>query len=224
MNLEDDDWQHLPGLWDAVDALAPGALITRSEADDYVLGLLPPERLAAVENLLAGTPAYRDQLLALRRECLEYAAQDTVEERSPDASPLAAKLQGVNRRLREAADAVRELLAQAFRVVVPEAEFGFSSRPTDEITLADHRLTLQIKPDRDRSRIRVIVETTDPRLAGGRIALVRPGADAGIVITLTRPTPDQKRAGGEAALSIDEARAALLHGFEIGFLPASPTA
>lgn len=217
MNLEEEDWQYLPALWDAVGSLAPDALITQAEADDYVLGVLPPERLAVVESLLAKTPAYRARLLALRQECLDYAAADEVKPAARAGPVLMDELQRLNDLLREAGDAARDLLVRAFRVIVPEATFGFRSRTVDEIRVGNNRLTLQIKPDENKSRIRVIVETEDMLLADQQIALVWPGATTKAVTVLTRPVPDQEWAEGEISLSVEAAQAALTHGFEIKF-------
>lgn len=78
MTLDENEQKYLPELWAATDSLAPDALITEDEADDYVAGVLPPDRLAIIEALLEKTPAFRDELRALRDEFLSEETAPTV--------------------------------------------------------------------------------------------------------------------------------------------------
>ena len=86
MKIEEDELCDTGALWDAVGALAPGALVTEDEADDYVADQLPPDRLAIVEALLAKTPLFRDRLQRQRRT-IRAAAESG---RSPKLPALCA--------------------------------------------------------------------------------------------------------------------------------------
>jgi hypothetical protein len=97
MKIDPDQQDKLPALWEAVDSLIPGALITQDEADDYVAGTLSPERLSIVQSLLEKTPTLRDQLQSLRaRLQAEIAAQSDL------AMPTSASVERLDGLLKEA--------------------------------------------------------------------------------------------------------------------------
>ena len=97
MKIDPDQQDKLPALWEAVDSLIPGTLITQDEADDYVAGILSPERLPVVQSLLEETPMLRDQLQSLRARL-----QAEIADQSDLAMPTPAPVERLDELLIEA--------------------------------------------------------------------------------------------------------------------------
>ena len=190
----------MPALWDAVNSLARGALITEEEADDYVAGLLPPGRLAIVEALLEKTPAFRDELRALREE---FAGAPLVRSRPVTAQTniaLGAVLEPKPESTHAAGDANQwmhrlaaksvSLLDRVMLLFQPPATVDASGKlardetllgPPDVVDAQGKRYQVQVSVRETKQGDFLIGAEAEPELGGKTLRI---GGAAGVVLPL----------------------------------------
>lgn len=159
MKIDPDQQDKLPALWEAVDSLIPGTLITQDEADDYVAGTLPPERLSVVQSLLEKTPTFRDQLQSLRARL-----QAEIADHSEPAMPTPAPVERLDGLLTEAMakiiafpQAVKQWMYREL-ALVPLADSGVEYSDYDTKTEnPDLPGALRIELTKERSQVFITV-------------------------------------------------------------------